>query len=123
MSTGFVQAIWRFPVVGMAGEQLRSTQVDWRGVAGDRQHYMAGPEGRLTLQDLPALGDWSATYPFNPDGAIHPEKDPPLPLLEIIGTGQTWRWGDPRLAYALERTLGRRVDQVRDLGAVRGVTI
>jgi uncharacterized protein YcbX len=43
MTDGYVQALWRFPVVGMAGEQLRSSQVDTRGVAGDRQHYTAGP--------------------------------------------------------------------------------
>ena len=48
MSDGFVQALWRFPVLGMAGEQLRSSQVDTRGVAGDRQHFTTGPEGRLT---------------------------------------------------------------------------
>jgi hypothetical protein len=123
MSSGFVQAIWRFPVMGMAGEQLRSSQVDARGLAGDRQHYIAGPEGRLTFQDVPQLGDWSAKYPFNPDGAVLPEKEPPLPLLEIIGSGRSWRWGDPRLAFALERSLGRPVEAVRDLEAVRGVTI
>jgi len=123
MSSGFVQAIWRFPVLGMAGEQLRSTQIDARGVAGDRQHFTAGPEGRLTVQDLPELGDWTATFPFNPDGAIHPGKEPPLPLLQTTGTGKTWRWGDPRLAFALERSLGRPVKLVRDLDAVRGVTV
>jgi hypothetical protein len=123
MSSGFVQAIWRFPVLGMAGERLRSTQVDARGLAGDRQHYLRGPEGRLTLHDVPQLGDWSATYPFNPDGAVHPEKDPPLPLLELIGSGRSWRWGDPRLADARERSVGRSVEAVRELEAVRGVTV
>jgi len=123
MSSGFVQAIWRFPVLGMAGEQLRSTQIDTRGVAGDRQHWAAGPEGRLTVQDVPELADWSATFPFNPDGAVHPEKDPPLPLLEITGSGRSWRWGDPRLGFALERSFGRPVELVRDLDAVRGVTV
>ena len=72
MPDGFVQSLWRFPVLGMAGEQLRSTQVDSRGVAGDRQHFTTGPEGRLATQDLPALGRWRATYPFNPD----PDRTP-----------------------------------------------
>src|SRR3954462_10869792 len=81
MPDGFVQALWRFPVLGMAGEQLRSTQVDSRGVAGDRQHYTAGPEGRLSYQVLPALARWQAAFPFNPDGAIVPEKAPPFPML------------------------------------------
>ena len=40
-----VMSLWRFPVLGMGGEQLRSSQIDTRGVAGDRQHYASGPEG------------------------------------------------------------------------------
>ena len=55
-----------FPVLGMAGEQLRSTQIDARGVAGDRQHYARGPEGRLGRQDLPALGALDGGVPVQP---------------------------------------------------------
>jgi len=123
MSSGFVQAIWRFPVLGMAGEQLRSTQIDARGVAGDRQHYTGGPEGRLTVQDVPELADWTATFPFNPDGAVHPGKPPPLPLLTAPDGAKSWRWGDPRLGYALERALGRPIELVRDLELTRGVIV
>ncbi len=46
MVEGQVKALWRFPVLGMGGESLRSTQIDSRGVAGDRQHYARGPKGR-----------------------------------------------------------------------------
>ena len=74
MSDGFVQGLWRFPVLGMKGEQLRSSQVDTRGIAGDRQHFATGPEGMLTPQDIPRLGEWTAAFPFNPDGAIVPLK-------------------------------------------------
>jgi hypothetical protein len=123
MTVGFVQSLWRFPVLGMAGEQLRSTQVDSRGVAGDRQHYTDGPEGRLTLQDVPGLARWRATFPFNPDGAIMPDRPPPLPILAGPGGRKAFRWGDPRLAFALERTLGRSVELVRDLNATRGVIV
>jgi hypothetical protein len=123
MADGFVQSLWRFPVLGMAGEQLRSTQVDSRGVAGDRQHYAGGPEGRLSIQDLPALGRWHATFPFNPDGAIVPEREPPLPILRGPGGRKAFRWGDPRLAFALERALGRPVELVRDLNATRGLIV
>jgi hypothetical protein len=123
MSDGFVQTLWRFPVLGMAGERLRSTQVDSRGVAGDRQHYTAGPEGRLTVQDLPGLAEWQATFPFNPDGAIQTSKPPPFPVLACHGGLKSWRWGDPRLTYALERELGRAVELVRDPEADRGVVV
>jgi hypothetical protein len=123
MADGFVQALWRFPVLSMAGERLRSTQVDSRGVAGDRQHYASGPEGRLTSEDLPALAEWHATFPFNPDGAIVPEHAPPFPVLTGPGGVKSWRWGDPRLGYALERALGRTVELVRDVDASRGVVV
>ena len=55
MVEGLVKALWRFPVLGMRGESLRSSQVDTRGVAGDRQHYARGEEGMLSAQDLPRL--------------------------------------------------------------------
>jgi len=123
MADGFVQALWRFPVLSMAGERLRSTQVDSRGVAGDRQHYASGPEGRLTSEDLPALAEWHATFPFNPDGAIIPYQQPPFPVLTGPGGEKSWRWGDPRLGFALERALGRAVELVRDIEASRGVIV
>jgi hypothetical protein len=121
MTAGFVQALWRFPVQGMAGEQLRSTQIDARGVAGDRQHFAAGPEGRLTVQDVPALAEWTAAYPFNPDGAIRTDVAPPYPVLRH--DDGAYLWGDPRLGHALERSLGRPIELVRDLEATRGVIV
>jgi hypothetical protein len=120
---GFVQALWRFPVLGMRGEQLRSSQVDARGIAGDRQHFATGPEGRLNAQDLPRLALWSAAFPFNPDGAIVPNRPPPFPLLTAPNGQKAWRWGDPRLGFALERDLGRPVELVRDLELTRGVIV
>lgn len=122
MTGGFVQALWRFPVLGMAGEPLRSTQVDARGVAGDRQHYVAGPEGQLSVQDLPALAHWQARFPFNPDGSVQTYKEPPYPMLEGPDE-KSFLWGDPRLEHALRRSLGRSIDLVRDLDATRGVIV
>ena len=123
MADGYVQGLWRFPVLGMKGEQLRSSQVDTRGVAGDRQHFASGPGGQLDAQDLPRLALWSAAYPFNPDGAIVPDRPPPFPLLTAPNGQKAWRWGDPRLMYALERDLGREVELVRDLELTRGVIV
>ena len=123
MVDGFVQALWRFPVLGMRGEQLRSSQVDTRGIAGDRQHFASGSEGRLDAQDLPRLALWSAAFPFNPDGAIMPDRPPPFPLLTAPNGLKAFRWGDPRLLHALERDLGRAVELVRDLELTRGVII
>ncbi len=122
MAEGLVKALWRFPVLGMRGESLRSSQIDSRGVGGDRQHYARGSDGPLSAQDLPGLSRWQATFPFNPDSVMARDRPPPFPLL--VGPGQkTWRWRDPRLFTALERDFGRPVDLVRDLQLTRGVIV
>lgn len=123
MVEGQVKALWRFPVLGMQGESLRSSQIDTRGVAGDRQHYAHGEEGMLSAHDLPRLARWQATFPFNPDGAIVRDRPPPFPVLGAPGGANTWRWRDPRLFNALERDLGRRIDLARDLELTRGVIV
>lgn len=122
MAEGVVKALWRFPVLGMRGEDLRSSQIDTRGLAGDRQHFARGPEGPLNAQDIPRLARWTATFPFNPDGAIVPDRPPPFPVF-AGPDGQTWRWRDPRLFRALERDLRRPVDLQRDLKLTRGVIV
>lgn len=122
MSGGFVQELWRFPVLGMAGEPLRSTQIDARGVVGDRQHVATGPEGRLSPQDLPALADWNAAFPFHPGSGVRNDQAPPYPYISGPGA-KSFLWGDPRLTHALERSLGRTIDLVRDLDASRGVIV
>ena len=124
MADGFVQALWRFPVLGMKGEQLRSSQVDTRGIAGDRQHFTSGPEGQLDARDLPRLALWTAAFPFNPDGAVMPDRPPPFPLLTAPNGQKAFRWGDPRLLSALERDLGRPVRVCDDWeSVVRGADI
>jgi hypothetical protein len=77
----------------------------------------------LTPQDLPGLGLWTAAFPFNPDGAIVPDRPPPFPLLTTPNGTKNYRWGDPRLAFALVRDLGRPVELVRDLDLTRGVIV
>jgi hypothetical protein len=107
----------------MAGESLRSSRLDTRGLAADRVHFVTGPEGRLGPVDVPRLARWSATYPFNPDGAIVAEGAPPYPILSAPGGGRSWRWGDPRLGFALERDLGRPIELTRDLETPRAVFV
>jgi hypothetical protein len=114
MTIGTVIDLWRWPVSGMAGEQLMSTRLDAFGVAGDRVHRVEGAEGAVRAPR------WSASYPFTPDGAIDPDN-PPYPT--VIGPRGTYRWGDPRLLGALARDLGRPVEPVRDLDAPRGVIV
>jgi hypothetical protein len=122
MTTGTVKALWRWPVIPLAGERLRSTRVDERGVAGDRQHVIVGPQGPLTAADAPALAAWSASFPFNPDGAIVGRR-PPYPVLTAPAPGRSYRWGDPRLVRQLERETGLSLELVRDVEAAKPVVV
>src|SRR5689334_14911177 len=115
MASGTVSLLWRWPVAGMRGEQLISTRVDARGVAGDRVH-------RIGDTPDPRLAHWSATYPFTPDGAIDPDN-PPYPNVHSPNGEEVLRWGDPWLSHALARDLGHPVEPVRDLTTPRGVIV
>jgi hypothetical protein len=120
MATGTVKSLWRFPVMPIAGERLRSTRLDERGVAGDRRHVIVGPHGPLTAQDAPGLTAWRAAFPFNPDGAIV-RRDPPYPIIH--GSEGSFRWGDPRLHHRLETLTGLALEFVRDTDAVQPVVV
>jgi hypothetical protein len=120
MATGTVKSLWRWPVLPLAGERLRATRLDERGVAGDRRHLIVGPHGPLTAQDAPELTSWRASFPFNPDGAIV-RREAPYPILH--GAGGSFRWGDPRLHHRLEQLTGLKLEFVRDADAVHPVVV
>jgi MOSC N-terminal beta barrel domain len=122
MESGTVKSLWRWPVLPLAGERLRSTRLDERGVAGDRRHVILGPHGPLTAEDAPALAAWRAEFPFNPDGAIV-GRVPPYPILHAPGAGGSFRWGDPRLHTRLRRVTGLELEFVRETDAVRPVVV
>ena len=112
-----VAAMWRWPVKSMAGERVNAMRVDGRGVGGDRTHAVLyehkGEWRRLTAREAPRLLAWQAVYPFNLDGGLDPAR-PPFAVV-ISPDGHRYRWGDPRLRFALERDLGRPVRLVRDV--------
>ena len=122
MTTGTVKSLWRFPVMPMAGERLRSTRLDERGVAGDRRHVIFGPRGPLTAEDAPALVRWRAEFPFNPDGSIV-RRESPYPILHAPAAAGSFRWGDPRLQRRLEELTGVPLEFVRDADAVHPVVV
>ena len=122
MTTGTVKSLWRWPVLPLAGERLRSTRLDERGVAGDRRHVIHGPHGALTAEDAPALAGWRAEFPFNPDGAIV-GREPPYPILHAPAAGGSFRWGDPRLRGRLQRATDLELEFVRDTETVQPVVV
>src|SRR5262249_34676177 len=120
MATGTVKSIWRWPVLPLAGERLRSTRIDERGVAGDRRHLIVGPRRPPRAPGVAELAAWRAESPLTRDGAVV-RRDPPYPILH--GAGGSFRWGDPRLHHRLESLTGLVLEFVRDVDAVRPVVV
>jgi uncharacterized protein YcbX len=116
-SQGTVAALWRWPVKSMAGERVNAMRVDGRGAGGDRTHAVLyehkGALKPLTAREAPRLLAWQGLYPFNLDGGLDPAR-PPFAVV-VAPDGHRYRWGDPRLRFALERDLGRPVQLRRDV--------
>jgi hypothetical protein len=122
MTTGTVTSLWRWPVSPLAGERLRTTRVDDRGVLGDRRHLLAGPHGPLTADDVPALTAWRAEFPFNPDGAMV-GRMPPYPIVHAPRGEGRYRWADPRLRLRLESETGMAIEFMRETVEVQPVVV
>ena len=121
MTTGTVQQLWRWPVKSMAGEPLRATRMDGRGVGGDRTHAVEaehkGAWQPLTAREAPRLLAWRAAYPFAQNAGLKPD-DPPLATV-TAPNGRAYGWGDPRLRRALEAELERPVRLRRDTAGIQ----
>jgi uncharacterized protein len=120
MAAGRVLELWRWPVKSMAGERVRATRLDGRGLGGDRTHAVEwehkGSWRPLTAREAPRLLAWRATYPFAPGASVRPD-DPPLATVTAPG-GRGWSWGDPRLVRALQDDLGRPIRLRRDVAGI-----
>ena len=120
-SQGTVADLWRWPVKSMAGERVGALRVDGRGAGGDRTHAVVhehkGAVKPLTAREAPRLLAWQAAYPFNFDGGLDPAR-PPYAIV-VSPDGHRFRWGDPRLRFALEDDLGRPVDLMRDVEGIQ----
>ncbi len=65
---GHVEALFRYPVKSMQGEELQTAQVGPAGVAGDRAFGVREPEGRvLTAKRTRELLGWSASFGHDAD--------------------------------------------------------
>jgi MOSC domain-containing protein len=118
---GTVAALWRWPVESMAGERVDGLRVDGRGAGGDRTHAVTSGGEPLTAREAPRLLAWSAAYPFNLGAGLDPAH-PPFAVV-TAPDGHSFRWGDPRLRFALENDLGRPVELVRDVETVRALRV
>jgi hypothetical protein len=100
MNVGIVQAIHRYPVKSMAGEQLDHVTLDAGGIPGDRAYALRNTDnGKLLSAKLPRIAttllDCSARY----IGST---------CVVTVGNDE-WSIGDPSLTAALGNRLGCNV--------------
>lgn len=106
---GTVEALWRYPVKSMLGEQLAATGVGERGVAGDRAYALVDAEtGLVASAKNPRrwgmLFACSARFLEEPD----PDGDPP-PVAITFGNGRTVRSDAREADEVLSAFVGRHV--------------
>jgi uncharacterized protein YcbX len=102
ISVGTVDALWRYPVKSMLGEQLTQAPVDARGVLGDRLYAVRDTDGKLgsgkntrRFRRMDGLLDFSARY----------ESD--LVPLITLPDGKTVRGDDEHVDWAVGNSIGK----------------
>jgi hypothetical protein len=101
-TVGTVEALWRYPVKSMAGEQLAQAPVDVRGVLGDRLYAIRDTDGKL--------GGGSDTRRFRRmDGLLdfRAEYLPDLTPVITLPDGRTVRGDDEHVHWAVSDGLDR----------------
>lgn len=102
MSVGTVEALWRYPVKSMAGEQLTQAPVDARGILGDRLYAVRDTDGKL--------GSGKDTRRFvRMDGLLdfHAGYLPDLTPVITLPDGRTVRGDDEHVHWAIADGLDR----------------
>jgi uncharacterized protein YcbX len=106
---GRVEALWRFPVKSMLGEQLDEILVSSRGVVGDRAFALIdGETGKVASAKNPRR--WGGLLNFRAEYVETPEADDQLPAVRITFPDSTARYSsDPDIDEVLSAALGRPV--------------
>lgn len=104
-----VASLWRYPVKSMLGEQIDSSHVSDRGLAGDRAYALRDIEtGKVISAKRPRL--WGRMFDLRARYVDEPLPGQPAPPVTITlpdGSGLTS--DDPEIASALSDVLGRKV--------------
>jgi uncharacterized protein YcbX len=102
ISVGTIDALWRYPVKSMLGEELTQAPVDARGILGDRLYAVRDTDGKLgsgkntrRFRRMDGLLDFRATYLSD----LTPEITLP--------NGQVVRGDDEHVHWAIANSLGK----------------
>jgi uncharacterized protein YcbX len=109
-AVGTVQALWRFPVKSMLGEELDSTEVTEGGVLGDRTYAIVDREtGKVASAKHPKL--WPDLLKCRAVFVEEPRAGAAQPPARIeLADGTSVRTDDPEVDSALSRFFGREVE-------------
>jgi uncharacterized protein YcbX len=104
-----IEALFRYPVKSMRGEQVAESLVGERGLAGDRAYALVDQEtGKVASAKNPRR--WGALFECRAAFVGEPGAGPELPPVEITGPGgETIRSDDPGAHESLSRLVGRPV--------------
>jgi MOSC domain-containing protein len=118
---GTVQALWRFPVKSMLGEQVDAVELTEAGVTGDRAYAIRDKEtGKVASAKHPKL--WPNLFGCRAAFAEPPRAGDDLPPVRIeLADGRSVMSDAPDVDDVLSRFFGREVELARS--AENGYTI
>ena len=117
MSFGVIDALWRYPVKSMLGEEIQQSAVDERGLLGDRGHALLDhATGFIASAKHPAK--WSRLLQCRAAYVSEPRQGEALPPVRItLPDGRAALSTDPQIDALLSEFLQRQVSLVRDAPA------
>jgi uncharacterized protein YcbX len=109
-AVGRVQALWRFPVKSIRGEELDSAEVTGGGVLGDRSYAIVdGETGKVASAKHPKL--WPDLLKCRAAFVEEPRAGAEQPPVRIeLADGTSVRTDDPDAGSALSSFFGRAVE-------------
>jgi len=104
-----VEALLRYPVKSMLGEEVDASVIGERGLIGDRGYALVDQEtGKVVSAKNPRR--WSVLFECRARFVEEPHAGSELPAVEIAGPGgETFRSDDPHADEALSRIVARPV--------------
>jgi uncharacterized protein len=112
-STGTVVSLWRYPVKSMLGEELNSSYVSERGLAGDRAYALIDQKtGKVASAKNPRK--WGRLFDFRSVFIEPPQVVENIPRVRITFPDGTNFFSDQDdIDYSLSNVLGQNVRLMR----------
>ena len=109
MATGSVQSLWRYPVKSMQGEQLTSSAIGPRGLAGDRTYALLDLQtGHVGSAKHPR--QWPGVFECTASFVDDPASTDGVPVAAItLPDGSTIRTDDARIDECMSDLVGHAV--------------